>query len=276
MSPYFARARSRVGQLAPDLEEGRELDGRGFAHRAPEEREFEVGVESGALVHDVGDELPTAGAWESRFARLRIELIEQLGAHGHEEQDLLGDAVAGAPGAPVLGRGLQFEVHEAVGERGGHAVNDAAIAFAVAARDDRGAGRELVFAALALQGQLVERGLHHRHAGGELLQVDEVERGAGGGRQEGRGRPAGAVVAVAPGDAAQIDGVEHERADVDVVVAVLARHPLCDLALAASGRAPDDHGLLAAREQAERFGELARAQCVVGGDGVGVGHRRAP
>ena len=96
-----------------------------------------------------------------------------------------------------------------------------------------------------------------------------------GGRKEG-GRPAGTVVAVAPGDAAKIDGVEHERADVDVVVAVLARHLPGDLALTAAGRAPHDHGLLAAREQAEGLGELARAKGVVGGDGVGVGHRRAP
>ena len=137
-------------------------------------------------------------------------------------------------------------------------------------------GRELVLAAFALQRELVERGLDHRHAGGEFLQVDEVERGAGGGRQEYGRRPAGAAVSVAPGDAAQIDGVEHERADVDVVVAVLARYLLRDLSLSAPGRAPNNHGLLAAREQAESLGELARAKGVVGGDAVGVGHGRAP
>ena len=41
------------GQLAPDLEEGRELDRGGLADRAPEQRTFRGRVEAAALVHDV-------------------------------------------------------------------------------------------------------------------------------------------------------------------------------------------------------------------------------
>ena len=71
-----------------------------------------------------------------------------------------------------------------VGERCRHAVDDAAVVLPVAAGDDRGALGQLVLAALPLQAELVERGLHHRHAGGQLFKIEEPQRGAGGGRQE--------------------------------------------------------------------------------------------
>ena len=165
---------------------------------------------------------------------------------------------------------------EAVGERRRHAVDDAAVVLAVAAGDDRGALGQLVLAALALQAELVERGLDHRHAGGQLLEVEEPQGGAGGGRQEHRRRPAGASVLVAPGDAPEIDGIEQERADVDVVVAVVAGDLPGDHRLCRAGRSPDQSRLAGLDQGGEDLGELARAQRVVGGDGLGKGHRHAP
>lgn len=170
-------------------EEGVDLDtGRGFARRQE--------------IHDVRDELPRPGTCERRLARPGIELMKKLRPELDEEEGLGRDSVGGAPFAPVGRLDLDLEVHEARGQRRRHAVGDAAVALAVATGHDRGAFRQLVLAALAVAHELEQRGLHHRHAGGELLQVDQVERGAVRGRQEVGRRPAGAVVAVAPGDAA--------------------------------------------------------------------------
>ena len=171
-------------------------------------------------------------------------------------------------------RDLQMD--EAVGERRRHAVDDAAIVLAIAAGDDRGAFGQLVFAALALQAELVERGLDHGHAGGQLLQVEEPQCGAGRGRQEYRRRPAGAAVFVAPGDAPQIDRIEQQRADVDVVIAVVAGDLPGDHRFRRAGRPPDQRGLAGLDQGGEHLGELARAQRVVGGDGVGKRHGHAP
>ena len=91
-------------------------------------------------------------------------------------------------------------------------------------------------------------------------------------RQEGGRRPAGAVGAVAPGDAAQVDGIEQQRADIDVFAAGGGRDLLGDVRFGAAGWAPH-HGRLAGfHQQGQGLGKLARAQRVVGGDGVGVGH----
>ena len=228
-----------------------------------------------APVHDVGSYLPATGRGEGFGGGLGIELVQQLGPHLDEEQDLRGDSVRRAPDQPVLDVRPELEVDEAVGERRRHAVDDAAVVLAVAAGDDRGALGERVLAALALQGELVERGLDHGHAGGQLLQVEEPARRAVGGRQERGRRPPRAAVLVAPGDAPEIDGIEEERPDVDVAVAVLVGHLLRDLALAAAGRTPDDHGLPGLRaRRLEGFGELGGADRVVGGYGVGIGHGR--
>ena len=78
---------------------------------------------------------------------------------------------------------------------------------------------------LAFEGELVERGLDHRHAGRQLFEVDEPEAGVTGRRQEHRRRPAGAVGGVAPGNAAQVHGVEQKRPDVDIFAAAVRRDP---------------------------------------------------
>ena len=180
----------------------------------------------------------------------------------------------GSPLAPVRRVDLDLEVDEARGQRGRHAVGDAAVAFAVAAGHERGAFGELVLAALAVADELEQGGLHHRHAGGKLLEVDEVEVGAVGRRQEVGGRPASAVVAVAPGDAAQVDGVEQQRPHVVVGAAAFGGDLLRDLALTAAGPTPDHHGLPGFDQDLEGGGEFAGPQRVVGGDRVGIGHGR--
>ena len=54
-----------MGQLTPDLEEGGELDRRGLADGAPEQRALDRRVEAVAAVHDVAGEFPRPGARES-------------------------------------------------------------------------------------------------------------------------------------------------------------------------------------------------------------------
>ena len=93
------------------------------------------------------------------------------------------------------------------------------------------------------------------------------------------GRKAGGAQRVrpspsAPGDSAQVDGIEREGADVDVGAGRVGGDLLREGALGAAGRAPEDRGLAGLDEQRERRGELARAQGVVGGDRVG--HGQAP
>ena len=165
---------------------------------------------------------------------------------------------------------------QTVAERRRHAVDDGAVGIPVAAGDQRCALGQLVLAALALQEELVERRLHHRHRGRQLFQVDEPQAGIVRRRQEDRRRPARAVGAVAPRDAAQVHGVEQERPDVDIPAVGGRRDLPGDHRLGRPGRSPD-HGRLAGLDQeGEHLGELARAQRVVGGDGLGKGHRRAP
>ena len=247
---------------------------RRLADGATEQRPLGCRVEAAALLHDVGHKLPCPGTCERRLSGLGIELIEQLRPELDEEESLGRDSVRGSPFAPVGRVDLELEVDEARGQRGRHAVGDAAVALAIAAGHDRGAFRELVLPALAVADELEEGRLHHGHGGGELLQVDEPEVGAVRGRQEVGGRPAGAVVAVAPGDAAHVDGIEQQRADVAVAAAAFGGDLLRELALAAAGRSPDHHGLSGFDEDLEGGGELARPQRVVGGDGVGFGHGR--
>ena len=77
-----------------------------------------------------------------------------------EEQHLGRDAVGRPPVAPVPGVDPDIEVDEARGKRGRHAVHHAAVGLAVAAGDERRALRQLVLADLAVEDQLVERGLY--------------------------------------------------------------------------------------------------------------------
>ena len=150
-------------------------------------------------------------------------------------------------------------------------MHDAAVTLPIATGDQRRPVGKLVFAHLAVQHQLIQRRFHHRHRRRQPLQVDEPAAGIVGGRQEGRRRPAGPVGAVAPGDAAQIDGVEQERADIDVLPAGLGGDLLGDGTLGAAWGAPKNCRLARLDQEREGGGELARAQRVVGGDGVGVG-----
>ena len=161
---------------------------------------------------------------------------------------------------------------EARGERRRHAVDDAAVALAVAAGDQRGALGEFVLAAFAVEHELVQGRLHHRQSRGQFLQIDQPASVRVRRRQEGRRRPAGAVGAVAPRDAAQIDRVQQQGADIDILAAGLRRDLLGDLTLGASWGSPDHHRLAGFDQQRQGAGEFARAQRVIGGDGIGLGH----
>ena len=92
------------------------------------------------------------------------------------------------------------------------------------------------------------------------------------GGRKGRRRPAGSVGAVAPRDAAQVHGVEQERPDVDIFAPGVGGDLLGDGALGAARSSPKDHRLAGLDQEREGGGELARAERVVGGDGVGIGH----
>ena len=73
-----------------------------------------------------------------------------------------------------------------------------------------------------------------------------------------RRRPAGAVGGVAPGDAAQFDGVEQERPDVDIFAATLCRDLLCDHRFCRAGR-PPDHSRLAGPRSGGRGSRRVRS-----------------
>ena len=169
--------------------------------------------------------------------------MQQVRAHLDVEQHLRRDAVCRSPGQPVLRVHPDLQVDEAGGERRRHPVHHAPVALPVAAGDQRVSLRQFVFAYLAVEHELVERGLHHRHGRGQLLQVDEPAAGIAGGRQEGRRRPAGAAVRVAPGDAAQVDGVEQQRAHVDIAARGLGGGLLRERALGAARSPPRDSRL---------------------------------
>ena len=265
-----------MGQLAPDLEEGRELHRRRLAHGAPEHRPLHRRIEIAPLVDDAGDHLPGPRTAERLLLRLGIEAVQQVRAHLDVEQDFGRDAVGRAPGEPVLRIDADLKMDEAGRQRRRHPVDHAAVALAVAARDQRGAVGQLVLAHLAVEHQLVERGLHHRDGRGQLFQVDEPAAGIAGGRQEGRRRPAGAAVGVAPGDAPEIDGVQQQRAHVEILAARASGDLLGEGALGAARSAPQDRGLARFDQQRQGRREFARAQRVVGGYGFGIGHRRPP
>ena len=74
------------------------------------------------------------------------------------------------------------------------------------------------------------------------------------------------------GDAAQVHGVEEERPNVDILAAGVGGDLLGDGALGAARSSPQDHRLAGLDQEREGGGEFARAERVVGGDGVGIGH----
>ena len=192
-------------------------------------------MEAVQALDDVAGELPGPRAREGALFGLRVEPVQEVRLVCDEEQHLGRDAVRRAPVAPVLRVDTDFEVDEARSQRGWHAVHDAAVCLPVAARNQRRPLGQLVFADLAVEHQLVERGLDHRDRGRQLFEVDEPGAGIVGRRQEGRRRPARAVGAVAPGDAAKIDGFEQQRPDIDVLAVGGRGDLLGDLAFRGSG-----------------------------------------
>ena len=87
-------------------------------------------------------------------------------------------------------------------------------------------------------------------------------------RSGGRRRPAGSVGAVAPRNAAQVDGVEQERPDVDILAAGIGGDLPGDHRFCSAGRSPYQGRLAGLDQKCEGGGEFAGAQRVVGGDGV--------
>ena len=86
-----------------------------------------------------------------------------------------------------------------------------------------------------------------------------------GGRKTG-GAQRVRLAGVAPGDAAQVHGVEQQRPHVDVL-AVRGRGDLLgDLAFGGPGRSPDNGRLAGLDQEGERLGEIARAERVVCGN----------
>ena len=217
------------GSSRPDFQEGGELDSCGLADGAPEQRALGSRIETIAVLQDVGNEAPGARASKGGLPRLGVELMQELWPELDEENYLGRDSVDHSPAAPVRRIDADLQVNEARCERCRHAVGDAAIAFAVAAGDQRRAFGQLVLAAFAVEHQLIEGGLDHGQGGGQLFQVDEPAARIVRWRQEGGRRPSGAVGAVTPGDAAQADGIEQQRADADVFAAGGGRDLLGDV-----------------------------------------------
>ena len=238
------------GSSCQTCQESRELDRRGLADGAPVERAFGDRIEATPPVHDVRDHLPCPRTWKSFLRRLGVEGMQQLGPHRHEEKDLRSDSICCTPGAPVRRIDPDLQMDEARGERRRHAVDNAAVALAVAAGDQRGTLGEFVLAAFAVEHELIQGGLHHRQSRGQFLQVDQPASVRVRRRQEGRRRPAGAVGAVAPRHAAQIDRVQQQGADVDILAAGLRCNLLGDLTLDAPWSSPYNHRLPASTSSA--------------------------
>ena len=150
------------GNSCQTLQEGSELDRRGLADGAPEQGPLGDGIEAVAAVHDVRDHFPCPRTRESFLRRLGVEGVQQLGAHGHEKKDLRSNSIRRSPGAPVRRIYPDLQMDETRGERRRHAVDNAAVALAVAAGDQRGALGEFVLAAFAVEHELIQGGLDHR------------------------------------------------------------------------------------------------------------------
>ena len=163
-------------------------------------------------------------------------------------------------------------MNEARCERCRHTVGDAAIAFAVAAGDQRRAFGQLVLAAFAVEHQLIKSGLDHGQGEGSSSRLMSQRPGSSdGGRKEGDAQR----VRSAPsrqGMPRRSTGIEQQCADVDVFAAGGGRDLLSDVRFGAAGRSPDHSRLARFHQQSHRIGKLVRSQRVVGGDGIGVGH----
>ena len=196
--------------------------------------------------HDRG----VGNAFSERFGS---KVVQQLVAEAQERDDLCGDAVLRRPLRPIVEVDAEVEMHEPVGERRGHAVDDAAVALAVAGRDDGPAVGQLVFAELAVEDQLIARGLGQLRRRHQLVQEQDALALAG---QELGHRPMGAAVAVDVRQAAQVDGIEQDGADVAQLEVALVRDLLDDRRLADAGRTPDHDRLLDADQDAQGLGHL--------------------
>ena len=168
-----------------------------------------------------------------------------------------------APGQQVLSIDADLQVDEARGERARHAVEQAAIALAVAAGDERRALEERVFADLAFERELEKRRLYHRYAGRQLFEVDEPEADVVGRQQKHRGRHCVWSAASQPGDAAESHGVEQKRPDLDILAAAVRGGLLRDHRFGGARGTPDHRRLTDLDEEDEGRGELARAERVV-------------
>ena len=188
--------RHRLGPLPA----GRELvGGRGELLHGELDEQRRV-LEPDPVLVFVGEEVA-----EHRPTRGLVGVDADEARHGRAgRHPLLGQQALHLPGARAVALSRHLLPHRPL-----------AVVIGGAAGDERGALGQRVLADLAFERELIERRLHHRHTGRKLFEVDEPEAGIVGRRQEHRRRPAGAVGGVAPGDAAQIDGVEQERPDVD-------------------------------------------------------------
>ena len=162
--------------------------------------------------------------------------------------------LAHGPARPVVEIGLEAEVDETVGQRARHARGDGAVAFAVAGGEHGPAIGQAVFAERAVEHQLVAGGLDQRRGGVEF--VEEQDAGAVVG-QEGRGGPGGLAVRDG-GQAAQIDRVEQDGADVDQADGERRRDLRHHLGFADAGGAPEEGGFLDLRQHLQRGCDFGR------------------
>ena len=107
-----------MGQLAPDLEERRELDRRSLADGALEQCALDRRIEAVAELEDIAGERPGSRAREGALFGLRVEPVQEVRLVCDEEQNLGREAVRRAPVAPVLRVDTDIEVDEARGQRG--------------------------------------------------------------------------------------------------------------------------------------------------------------
>ena len=239
------------GQGAEHAQEAGELDGGAAADGALVEGELDLGWRSGG--EDVRDRGPGARGGEGFFGRL--EAVQQVGAPAQEGDDLRPQiGLAHRPARPVVEIGLEAEVDETVGQRAGHARGDGAVAFAVAGGEDGPAVGQAVFTEGAVEHQLVAGGLDQRRGGVEF--VEEEDAGAIVG-QEGRGGPGGLAVRDG-GQAAQIDRVEQDGADVDQAHGQRCRDLRHHLGFADAGGAPEEGGFLDLRQHLQRGYDFGR------------------
>ena len=190
------------------------------------------------LRHHVAHHLPAAGRRKSLLVLGRS--LQQLRAVLEEGGDFGDDAAVGGPGVPVIGVDLKIEVDEAVGERAREPEGHRLVLAAIACRNDAPAFGKFVFADPAVENELIERGLHERRRGVDL--VEEENAGLVGLlRQEGRRAPDGRAV-LDHRNAAQVGRIEQGGADVDERHAAALGDLAHDRALADAGGAPDESG----------------------------------